>query len=81
MRKRPRLSKQGDPTLRATLYMAAIVAARHNPALRKVYLGLVDRGKSKMAALGALMRRLIHIAFGMLKHNMPFNPALVSKIA
>lgn len=81
VRKRPRLSKQGDPTLRATLYMAAIVAARHNPALRKVYLGLVDRGKSKMAALGALMRRLIHIAFGMLKHNMPFNPALVSKIA
>lgn len=81
VRKRPHLSKQGDPKLRATLYMAAVVAARHNPALKKVYLDLIARGKSKMAALGALMRRLVHIAFGMLKHNTPFNPDLVSKIA
>ena len=79
--KRPHLSKQGDPRLRATLYMAAIVASRHNPALRKVYLDLIARGKSKMSALGAIMRRLVHIAFGILKHQTPFNPALVSKYA
>jgi len=34
-----------------------------------------------MSALGALMRRLVHIAFGILKHQAPFNPALVAKIA
>jgi transposase len=79
--KRPRLSKQGDGRLRATLYMAAIVAAQHNPPLRKVYLDLISRGKAKMSALGALMRRLVHIAFGMLKHQTDFNPALVSKMA
>ena len=80
VRKRPRLSKQGDPRLRATLYMAAVVASRHNPPLRKVYLDLIARGKTKMSALGALMRRLVHIAFGMLKHQTPFNPQRVSKI-
>lgn len=78
--KRPHLSKQGDPKLRATLYMAAIVASRHNPQLRKVYEALIARGKAKMAALGALMRHLVHIAFGMLKHQTDYNPALVSKI-
>ena len=81
VRKRPRLSKQGDPKVRATLYMAAMVASRHNPQLRKVYEDLVKRGKSKMSALGALMRRLVHIAFGMLKHQTDYNPALVTKIA
>lgn len=80
VRKRPRLSKQGDPKVRATLYMAALVASRHNPQLRKVYQDLIKRGKSKMSALGALMRRLVHIAFGMLKHQTDYNPALVSKI-
>lgn len=79
--KRPHLSKQGDPKLRATLYMAAIVASRHNPQLRKVYENLVSRGKSKMSALGALMRRLVHIAFGLLKHQTDYNPALVTKLA
>lgn len=81
VRKPPHLSKQGDPRLRATLYMAAVVASSHNPALRKVYLDLITRGKTKMSALGALMRRLVHIAYGMLKHQTPFNPTLVSKIA
>lgn len=81
MHKRPHLSKQGDPKVRATLYMAALVASRHNPQLREVYEDLVKRGKSKMSALGALMRRLVHIAFGMLKHQTDYNPALVSKIA
>lgn len=77
--KPPRLSKQGDPKLRATLYMAAVVASQHNPPLRKVYLELIARGKAKMSALGALMRRLVHIAFGMLKHQTDFNPAFAIK--
>lgn len=79
--RRPRLSKQGDPKLRATLYMAAVVASRHNLELARVYARLLNKGKSKMSALGALMRHLLHVAFGMLKHQTDYNPALVSKTA
>lgn len=81
VQRRPRLSKQGDPKLRATLYMAAIVASRHNLELAKIYARLLAKGKSKMSALGALMRHLVHIAFGMLKHQTDYNPKLVSKSA
>jgi transposase len=77
VRKRPRLTKQGEPALKAALYMAAVVSCRHNPQLRQHYQGLLRAGKSKMSALGALMRRLVHIAFGILKHRTRYNPALV----
>jgi transposase len=79
VRKRPRLSKQGDGRLRAKLYMAAIVASKHNAQLRGVYDALLAAGKSKMSALGALMRRLVHIAYGVLKHQLPYNPFLHAK--
>lgn len=74
VRKRPRLTKQGDGSLKAVLYMAAVTACRYNPQLRAQYEGLIQAGKSKMCALGALMRRLLHIAFGILKHRTPYNP-------
>lgn len=77
---RPHLSKQGNGKLRAVLYMASVVALRYNPQLRAIYDRLVARGKAKRAALGALMRHLVHIAFGVLKHQQPYNPALVSKM-
>lgn len=71
---RPRLSKAGDPTVRAKLYMAAVVAIQHNPIISAHYQRLLKRGKSKMAALCAAMRKLIHICFGVIKHQTPFNP-------
>lgn len=81
VRGRPRLSKQGNPKLRAVLYMASIVAIKHNPALAAIYQRLLAKGKAKMAALGALMRHIVHIAYGILKHHTPYNPNLVSKSA
>lgn len=81
VRQPPRLSKQGNPRLRAVLYMAAVAALRHNQELRMTYDRFVGSGKAKMAALGILMRKLVHIAFGVLKHQQPYNPMLVSKIA
>lgn len=75
--KRPKLSK-GEPKLRAVLYMAAVVASRHNRELKQRYQDLLRAGKAKMAALGALMRQLLHIAFGILKHQTPYNPNLVA---
>jgi transposase len=74
----PRLSKQGDPKLRKVLYMAAVSALKYNPQLRRIYDHFVRDGKAKMAALGILMRKLVHIAYGILKHGRPYNPALVS---
>ncbi|WP_029923262.1 IS110 family transposase [Nevskia soli] len=74
----PRLSKQGDPRLRKVLYMASVSALRHNPQLRRIYDHFVQSGKAKMAALGVLMRKLVHIPYGIIKTGQPYNPALVS---
>jgi len=71
---RPHLSKAGDATIRAKLYMAAITAARYNPDVKALYERLLAKGKSKMAALGGAMRKLIHICFGVLKHQTPYSP-------
>lgn len=78
VRKRPRMPRSGDPSLKAVLYMAAVSACRHNQQLREHYQRLLRAGKSKKSALGALMRRLLHIAFGIFKHRVPYNPSLVA---
>lgn len=72
--KRPRLSKAGSATLRAKLYLPAVVAAQHNPTARAVYERLLKRGKAKMAALGAVMRKLVHLCYGVLKHQKAYTP-------
>jgi len=72
--KRPRMSKAGDGRFRAALYMPAIVATRHNPDIRALYLRLIKAGKTKMAAIGAAMRKLVHIAFGVYKNLAPYQP-------
>src|SRR3546814_20886150 len=61
---RPHLSKAGPARVRATLYMAAIVAVRHNPHIQALYARSLNAGQSKMAALGAAMRKLAHLCFG-----------------
>ncbi|MCU6616556.1 transposase, partial [Achromobacter mucicolens] len=71
---RPRLSKTGPSTVRATLYMAAIVSKRFNPHVGALYARLLAAGKSKMAALGAAMRKLVHLCFGVLKTRTPYRP-------
>lgn len=69
---RPRLSKAGPARVRATLYMAAVVAVRHNPHVQALYARLLAAGKTKMAALGAAMRKLAHLCFGVLKNRIPY---------
>lgn len=71
---RPRLSKNGPARLRATLYMGAVVAIRFNPHVKAQYQRLLAKGKSKMAALGAAMRKLVHLCFGVLKNQIPYQP-------
>ena len=74
VRSRSRLSKVGDAKIRAKLYMAAVVAIQHNPDIKQQYDRLLKNGKSKMAALGAAMRKLVQICFGVLKHQTPYQP-------
>jgi transposase len=74
VRCKPRLSKVGDAQVRAKLYMAAIVAIKHNPDIKKQYERLLRNGKSKMAALCAAMRKLVQICFGVLKHQSEYQP-------
>jgi transposase len=69
---RARLSKAGPARIRAVLYMAAIVATRCNPHVKAIYERLLARGKSKMSALGAAMRKLVHLCFGVLKTQQPY---------
>ncbi len=58
--------------------MAAIVAARFNPIIRGFYQRLCAAGKAKKVALVACMRKLLVIVNSMLKHQTPWNPALVN---
>jgi len=75
--KKPRISKAGNKHLRRALYMPALVAVRHDPHLRGFYEHLLARGKAKMQALVATMRKLLHAIFGMFKHDQPFDSAKV----
>lgn len=67
VRGRPRMSKAGPAHLRKLLYMPALVAIRKNAHVQALYLRLIAKGKSKMAAIGAAMRKLAHLCFGVVK--------------
>jgi transposase len=66
----------GRATVRAALYiMGALVAARHNPAVREFYERLLAAGKpKKVVALVACMRKLLLILNAVLKHRTPWRP-------
>lgn len=68
------LSKTGDALLRKALYLPAMVAWRHNPVLRPFCERLKARGMNGKAIVCAAMRKLLHIAFGVLKSKRPFDP-------
>lgn len=80
VKKRTRLSKSGNARLRKALYLPAMTAVRFNPLVGAFYDRLVAAGKAKMAALGACMRKLLMIAYGVLKSRTPFDPRKGSKM-
>jgi transposase len=79
--KRTRLSKAGNARLRKALYLPAMTAIRFNPLVGAFYDRLMGAGKAKMAALGACMRKLLMIAYGVLKSRTPFDPSRGMKMA
>lgn len=72
------LSKHGHAAIRQALYFPALSAVRHNPAIRALYQRLLARGKPKMVALTAAMRKLLHQIYGVLRSGQVFDPAHIS---
>jgi transposase len=73
---RPRLSKIGHAVLRKGLYMPAMVTLYKTHWGQQFRRRLTAAGKPPMLIIGAMMRKLVHVAFGVLKSGKPFNPAL-----
>ena len=68
------MCKLGPGRLRKALYFPAIAAMRFNPSLQPLVQRLRDAGKPPMLIIGALMRKLIHLAFGVLKSGRTYDP-------
>jgi transposase len=69
---RPRLCKTGNSRIRKALYLPALVALRFNPALRLFAERLTAAGKHKRLIIGAVMRKLLVIAYGILRSGKRF---------
>lgn len=77
MKGRTVLSKTGNPIIRKTLFMPALTARKCNPIIEKFSKNLMSSGKTKMCVVGACMRKLLHIIFGVLKTSTQFNPIIL----
>lgn len=75
---RAHLSKIGPADLRATLYMAAVVAMKHNPHIKESYQRMLNKGKCKMSALGCAMRKMVHLCYGVVHSKTPYDPKHVN---
>jgi transposase len=62
----------GRAHVRATLYMATLIAVRYNPQLKEFYARLRTAGKLRKVALTACMRKLLTILNAMLRHRTPW---------
>lgn len=67
------ISKQGNARIRAALFMPALVAIQHDPHVAAYYEHLLARGKSKMTAITAVMRKLLVAIWGMLHHRQAWD--------
>lgn len=76
VRRKPRLSKVGHAFLRKALYMPAMVTLYKTEWGKRFQERLADAGKPPKLIIGAMMRKLIHVAFGVLKSGQPFNKSL-----
>lgn len=78
--KKSRMSKIGNANLRKTLYMPAISAKNHNPIVRTFCQRLLLSGLKPKQVIGAAMRKLLHLVYGILKSGMPFDPCFLEKM-
>jgi transposase len=73
--KRYKMSSRGNDLVRRYLWMAALAAAKHNPACRALYGRVRAKHPDKPSiAIGHVMRKLLHLAFAVWKTDKPFDP-------
>ncbi len=71
------ISKTGDAELRKMFYMPALVAIKHEPNINAFYEKLLSKGKPKKVAICAVMRKLVHIIYGVLKSGKAFDSEMI----
>lgn len=72
LNRRGRLSGRGSSYLRARLYMPAVCASTYDPAMASFYDTLIRRGKTPKQALTAVMRKLVHVCYGVVKNDQEY---------
>jgi len=76
---RTMMSRTGSVALRTALYMPSLVARRHNPILRRFAERLALGGMAKKAVIGAVMHKLAHLIYGIIKTGKPFDANYLAK--
>jgi transposase len=76
VRGNPRMSKVGNGRLRRAMYFPAMSALQCNAAVKAFGERLKERGKENMVVIGAAMRKLLHICYGVLKSGRAFDASL-----
>jgi len=71
---KPRLCKTGNARLRKALYMPALVSIQCNPLMIVFYNRLKEKGKNGKVIVCAIMRKLVHLIFGILKSGKKYDP-------
>jgi len=73
--KASRISRRGSPRLRRALYMPALSASRFDPHMKAFYTLLLTRNKTRLQALTAVARKLLHAIFGIFKTGTSYDGA------
>jgi len=74
VRGRTMMSRVGHGHMRKALFMPAMVALRHNPAIKAFGDRLRTNGLARKAVVGASMRKLAHLLFAVVTSGRPFEP-------
>jgi transposase len=74
VKRRAQMSKRGSAAMRQLLYLPAVTATRCNPHVKAIYTRMIVRGACKMSAIGAAMRKLAHLCFGVIHSQRPYDP-------
>ena len=75
-----KLSKTGNQNIKTALYFPALSAMQHNPIVKALVLRLRLQNKDSMVIVGAAMRKLFQLAYGVLKSGQPFDPNFATKL-
>ena len=74
IRRKSKISRVGKASVRGVLYWPARTAMRWNPIIKAFAERLEKKGKTDKVIVAAVIRKLIHIAYGVLKNDTPFDP-------